>query len=168
MKIVHWSNKVDDIQCLVDKLNTELCLISEANLFIGLDSHLAIIHGYEIVTTKSMSTLGVSRLVLLVREGVKVDIQESWMDEIVASIWLKIRRRGSKSITIGGVYREHSLMLLDFTTILMNRQHCWAGGKDLCTSGALLVLTLVMFWETPTSTCSSGEFLISHMRKWSS
>ena len=107
-----WSNKTDDIQSLVDEMNPHLCLISEANLFDGLYQHLALIHGYEIITTASMKTKGYSRLVLLVRDDVKVEIQEQWMnDDKVASIWLKIRRRGCKPVTVGGVYREHSLLL---------------------------------------------------------
>ena len=103
----YWSSKVEDIQGLVDKMTPHICFISEANLFNGLENYLTNIQGYKLITTKSMSTMGYSRLVLLVKHGVNIDIQEAMMDDTVASIWLKIRRRGCKTVTLGGVYREH-------------------------------------------------------------
>ena len=69
------------------------------------------IDGYQMITTKSMESKKHSRLVLLVESGVKVEVQEQWMDDLVASIWLKIKRRGTSPVTIGGIYREHSLLL---------------------------------------------------------
>ena len=107
----YWSSKTEDIQGLVDEMTPHICFISEANLFQGLDSHLSQIIGYELITTKAMSTMGYSRLVLLVKQGVNIEVQEAMMDDSVASIWLKIKRRGCKTVTLGGVYREHSLLL---------------------------------------------------------
>ena len=38
-------------------------------------------------------------------------------DNDIASIWLKLTRRGSKPITIGGVYRKHRLLLQGFPNL---------------------------------------------------
>ena len=106
-----WSRKTDEIQGLVDELKPQICFISEANLFGGLAPHLSQIEGYDLITTKSMESKKYSRLVLLIESGVKVELQEQWMDDTVASIWLKLKRRGCPPVTIGGIYRQHSLPL---------------------------------------------------------
>ena len=107
----YWDKKVDDIQAMVDELKPDLALISEANLFTGLEVHLRLVTGYSVHCTKGFEVMGYSRLVLLVRDGFEVEVIENWMEDDLATIWLKIRRRGGKCITIGGIYREHRLLL---------------------------------------------------------
>ena len=118
IKVVHWNlgsrywnNKLEDIQHLVDEMNPDLAYISEANLFAGLALHLRQIEGYHLVYTKAMDFFGYSCLILLVKQGFQVKIMEDWMEEEVASIWTKIARRGCKGVYIGGIYREHKLLL---------------------------------------------------------
>ena len=106
-----WDNKSEDIQYLVDEIKPDLAFISEANLFSGLANHMRIIDGYSIVYTSAINTLGYSRLVLIVREGFQVTLKKDWMEDQVASIWVQIKNRGCKGITICGIYREHKLLL---------------------------------------------------------
>ena len=117
-KIVHWNlgsrywdKKTEDIQHLVDELNPDITFISEANLFKGLLPHLRLIDGYNIVLTKDFDAAGYSRIVLLVKEDFQVTIQDTLMEDDISSIWLKVKRKGCRNITIGGVYREHRRLL---------------------------------------------------------
>ena len=55
--------------------------------------------------------MGYSRLLLLVREGVRIDILDSCMSEEVPDIWVRIISKGRKSLVVGGVYREQHLIL---------------------------------------------------------
>ena len=107
----YWGNKTEEIQILVDEMKPDLVFISEANLFSGLSEHERIILGYKLVITRSMEYMGYSRLVLLVREGLDIKIQESLMEAQIASIWVKISGRGLQTTMIGGIYREHKLLL---------------------------------------------------------
>ena len=124
IKIVHWNlgsrywdKKVNDIQLLVDEMNPEIAIISEANLFSGLQSHHRQIDGYNIQVTKDLENLGYSRLVILVREGFHIEIQKTWMEAELSTIWLKIKRRGCRSLTLGAVYREHRLLLQGYPNL---------------------------------------------------
>ena len=108
---MYWDKKVINIQELVDDMNPDAIFISEANLFDGLEPHLRSIERYKLIVTKDFTARGCSRLVLLVREDFQVTLKEELMEEKIASIWFKISRRGCKSITVGGFYREHRLLL---------------------------------------------------------
>ena len=96
---------------MVDEFTPDLAYISEANLFNNVELYQQEIQGYEIVTTKGMQSLGYSRLVLLIRTGLSVTILDNLMEDQVASIWVRISSRGRKTQIIGGVYREHRLLL---------------------------------------------------------
>ena len=72
--------------------------------------------GYDIIRTKAWTTLGHCRLVALVREGLHLDIMDSWMDSQISSIWFKISCRGVKPLYIAAIYREHSILNQQITT----------------------------------------------------
>ena len=67
--------------------------------------------GYNIIHPKTIVSLGYSRIILLVREGVNVQLTEDLMDGIVSSIWIKVNKQGAKSLYLGGIYREHRHLL---------------------------------------------------------
>ena len=51
------------------------------------------------------------RLVMLVREGINVKIHNELMHEDVAVIWASVGDGKSKILKIGGIYREHHVLL---------------------------------------------------------
>ena len=60
----------------------------------------------------TMQTQGYARIILLVKEGVKVKKMEEFMDNQTAMIWVKLSMRGGKKpFHIGGMYRDHKLLL---------------------------------------------------------
>ena len=63
------------------------------------------------ITPNTAIAMGYSRLVLLVKEGVRVSIMDQCMSDQVPAIWVKIISRGRKPIVIGGLYRENHLLL---------------------------------------------------------
>ena len=64
-----------------------------------------------IITPNTNLFLGYSRIILLARNGVRLDIMNNCMDELTPAIWVKIITRGRKPLVIGGVYREFHLLL---------------------------------------------------------
>ena len=84
--------------------------ISEANLDDSIPSHDSLITGYSITLPKTVTRNGTARLVLLTKEDLEFKIRDDLMDDIVSSIWLKIKRPGSKGLLICGLYREHQYL----------------------------------------------------------
>ena len=108
-----WKNKRNQIQALVDQTNPDIMFISEANLDDSTPSHDSLITGYLITLPKTMTRNGTARLVLLTKENLDFKIRDDLMDDIFTSIWLKIKRPGSKGLLICGLYREHQYLLQD-------------------------------------------------------
>ena len=106
-----WENKTEDIQLLVDELNPNIAFISEANYWYGLSPPKYLIQGYELITANTMDNLGYSRIIALVREGTQIRIMHELMNKNdLASIWLRWGGNGQRSIIVGGIYREHTLL----------------------------------------------------------
>ena len=104
------NSKIEEIQALIDEMTPDLLYITEANYFSEFPDHLTHIPGYRQVHPKQLVTMKYSRIVLLVRDGIQVTILEDLMCPEVASIWLKIAKRGCRKFHLGGVYREHMLL----------------------------------------------------------
>ena len=100
-----------EIQAVVNEVDPDLMFISEANLREGVDEVASHVDGYELVYPSTMSTQGYARIMLLVKEGVSFKKMENFMDENAASIWVKIVKKGGKPLHIGGIYRDHRLLL---------------------------------------------------------
>ena len=66
------------------------------------------IPGHYMVLPRTMESMAYARLVLIVRNDLKVQVLEDLMDKEVATIWVKVGTTRRKSVTVGGVYREHS------------------------------------------------------------
>ena len=98
---------MEDIQNFVDKTNPDFTFISEADYFAGMELCLGIITGYRIIMSKALELMGYTKIILLVKDIIEVVIKDAWMEGLVASIWVQVKRRGCKAITIGGVYQEH-------------------------------------------------------------
>ena len=95
---------------LVDQNNADLIFISEANLDELTPEYESLISGYNITFPKTVVRNGTARLVLLSKENLQFELRNDLMDDIVSSIWIKISRRGLKSILVCGIYREHQYL----------------------------------------------------------
>ena len=118
LKIVHWNggakfwtNKTEHIECMINELRPDLMFVSEANIFSHNNDYQIDIEGYKIYHPKQHYSLGYSRIILLAREELKIEIQSNLMDDDIASIWLKVVRKGARKLFICGIYREHQLLL---------------------------------------------------------
>ena len=101
-----WQNKTTEIQALVDEMKPDYCYITEANLAAGLPDYETCIQGYDLNTPLSHDKYKFSRIVLLSREGLKFKVETTRMTADIASIWISVGGKGSKSVLIGGFYRE--------------------------------------------------------------
>ena len=52
--------------------------------------------GYRMILPNTMTTMGHCRIVALVREQLEVEVINDLMEKDLATIWMKIRRRGKK------------------------------------------------------------------------
>ena len=58
-----------------------------------------------------MENLGYSRIIALIKEGTQIKIMNQLMNKNnLSSIWLRWGGNGPRSILIGGIYREHTLL----------------------------------------------------------
>ena len=104
-----WKRKTDNIQLLVDEKSPDVLLISESNLFLDDLDHEIKIEDYDIHMPKTMISMQYSRLIMLTRTGMQLQVMEDLMHPLVSSIWIKISGRGRKNLYIGGIYREQTL-----------------------------------------------------------
>ena len=84
--------------------------MSEANIFLEDEDFETCIPGYRLITSNSLDTLGYTRMVALVKDRIQVEIEGQWMSPQVASIWLKIVKKGGRKLFLCGIYRENKLL----------------------------------------------------------
>ena len=106
-----WHKKVDDVISMVQDYNPDVAAISEANMRAEVDQHMNFIPGYNISTVKDFMEEGVSRLVVLTREGLNFKLLSEKMEAGIASIWLSFVRKGKKPFIVGAIYREHKILM---------------------------------------------------------
>ena len=101
-RVVHWNagsrlwqNKLLDIENFCTDKKPDLCFISEANLWEDVEISDRVIPGHYLVLPNTMRTLKHARLVLVVRNGLSVQVLTKEMDTDTATIWVKI---GSKKM----------------------------------------------------------------------
>ena len=109
-----WKNKLLELEIMLGQMRPDLCYITEANLWKGTPPHEKEIEGYRLVLPKTLNTMNHARIILLVREGINIEILNDYMDGETATIWVKLGSRRSSAITLGGIYREqHQLGMTD-------------------------------------------------------
>ena len=96
--------------CIIGK-TPDLLFVSESNLMETLPEMERQIEGYSLHLPLTMRKHRYARLILLVREGIDVKIHLNLMHEDIAAIWVSIRCGNKYKMKIGGIYREHQLML---------------------------------------------------------
>ena len=111
----HWQKKRDTIQAMADELDPDIFIVTEANLFNDAPDILVNILGYKMVKplTTENKKLQYSRVVMCVRNNLNFEILKKHMDSSTSSIWIKLTKRGQKKITLGAIYREHTLLKQD-------------------------------------------------------
>ena len=105
----HWAQKVNDIQAAVDELKPDYMFISESNLFEKDPMHECLIEGYNIIKPPSAAIIGISRIILLAKNGMNFKLLPHLMNGEIASIWFQTGTKGRNKILVGGMYREHSI-----------------------------------------------------------
>ena len=102
-----WTNKLIDLELLLDEKCPDTCFVSEANLWDNMEDYDCNIPGYYIVLPSTMVSLKHARIILLVKNGLDVHVLREHMDTDTATIWIRIGSSKSRSVIIGGIYREH-------------------------------------------------------------
>ena len=67
--------------------------------------------GYSLVLPNTMEKHKCARIVLLVKNGIDITVHREFMHEDVAAIWVSVRNGRRRVMKIGGVYREHQMLL---------------------------------------------------------
>ena len=96
--------------------NPDVMLISESNVFNSDQDFELITPGYTMLKSRTCEVVNHCRLVALVREGLQLEVMHNWMSTEISSIWFKISSRGCKTLYLGGIYREHSILQQDTVT----------------------------------------------------
>ena len=108
----NWQNKITELDALLQEATPDMLFVTEANLFESLPDYQRYVEGYQIYIPEAMMRKhGYARIVLLVREGLDVHIHEELMHEDISVIWTNLKCSNRRSWKIGGVYREHQLLL---------------------------------------------------------
>ena len=108
----HWQRKKEELEAVLLEVDPDVFIISEANLLLNLESHEKDVPGFKMFFPLTVRNQAVARLVLLVKENLSVDIKEEYMDEEVATVWIKIGARGKKPVLLSGIYREHKFLYM--------------------------------------------------------
>ena len=99
-----------EIEAVIAQYTPDIFLISEANMSMNLSDTEKEIGGYSMVLPRTVEERQLVRLVMLVKEGVRVEEMKNLMDSETASIWVKVGPQGRKPLLIGGIYREHQFL----------------------------------------------------------
>ena len=106
MAHAQWQNKTPEIRQAAIEFQPDMFAITEANLLQNIPEHEKYIQGYDRIQPLTMTRQGHCRIIVLVKEGVEVEIMDYIMEDDLATVWLKIRRQGKKNLIVGAIYRE--------------------------------------------------------------
>ena len=123
-----WQNKQTQIEAMLLDKTPNLVFISEVNLLDTVPDYERHLDGYSMHLPNTMSKHTIARIVLLVKMGIEVSIHREYMHEDVAAIWASVKNGGKKVMMIGGVYREHQMLLKQKpnpTLLLAAQLECW-------------------------------------------
>ena len=109
----HWSKKKLEMEAVIQKYKPDIFSISEANMLVDLPDFEKNLVGYQVHTPPVPREHKMIRIVLLVKDGLTVEILNNFMDPKIAAIWCKIGSRGRKPMTICMAYREHQYILVE-------------------------------------------------------
>ena len=108
-----WQRKIEEMEMLLLEKEPDLAFITDANLLEMVPDNCRNINGYSLILPKTMEYLKYSRIVLLVKNGVEIEVLNSCMEKDISAIWVKIGKVGRKPLVVGGVYTvEQEIALL--------------------------------------------------------
>ena len=125
----HWQRKILELELLVQETDPDLVFISEANLYNTVPDWRRQIQGYKLICPGSLATAGYARLILLVKDAIDCQLLNKFMEDDLATIWVRVGRKSSKPLHIGGVYRQHKLPNqgdMSREVLLMNQRERWS------------------------------------------
>ena len=102
-----WVNQIDEIKLLISEKQPDLAIFTEANIFKSDKDYELHVSDYSLLLPNTMDRIGNCRVAILVKDGVDVQVLNKYMEDHIASIWLKISSKGNKKIHLGAIYREH-------------------------------------------------------------
>ena len=116
-----WQRKTHEVEAVILQYSPDVFIISEANMLNSLHDHCKDIIGYSRIVPLTTQVHKIARLVLLVRNGVRVEVQEKYMDNQLAAVWLKIGARCRRPLFLSGMYREHRYLFQNDETSATDR-----------------------------------------------
>ena len=105
-----WQKKMEEIEILSTEKLPDLLFITEANLFDEVPDYSRYVEGYQIILPNTMEHLRYVRIILLVRNGIQVEVMTDCMEQDLSVIWVKVGRAGRRPLVVGGIYREQHLL----------------------------------------------------------
>ena len=99
-----WHNKLITIEALLVEKQPDICIITEANLWVDNLEEEHLIPGYKLVLPNTMDHLLHARIILLVKNNLNVHVMRDHMESDTATIWFKI---GDTKKTPTGVKQHH-------------------------------------------------------------
>ena len=107
-----WQAKRTEIEAALLMKKPDILFVSEANLYDTLPDNMRNIDGYNLYyPEKMMNKHKYVRIVMLAREELDINIHPEWMHEDLSIIWASVRYSTRKRMRVGGVYREHRLLM---------------------------------------------------------
>ena len=84
--------------------------MTEANLWSSTEEADRVIQGFNLILPSTMEHLHHARIALLVKTDLKVHVLREHMEEDTAVIWIRIGQTKNRTLTIGGIYRQHQIL----------------------------------------------------------
>ena len=85
----------------------DLAIISEANILCSDQDFELFIPEYKLILPNTMQLLNNCRIAILAKEEMDIQVLNKYMNNDIASIWLKLSCKGKKTVNLGAIYREH-------------------------------------------------------------
>ena len=99
------------IEAMLLDFKPDIAIVSEANIFHENQDFELFTQGYKLVLPDTLESQGCVRLTVLIREGFQVKILKEFMDTEIASVWMKVGKKGGRKMHIGAIYRQHHLLI---------------------------------------------------------
>ena len=91
-----WERKKLEVEAVIAQYQSDLFVITEANMMTDLDEHINSIDGYEMILPRTVEVRKASKDCHVGKRGLEVQVQHDLMDTAVAAIWLKVGKKGEK------------------------------------------------------------------------
>ena len=121
----HWQRQTDELSALILNHNPDIIFISEASFHPDLPQYQTNIIGYTLIPARTTEKYNYSRLTSLVKDGINFKLLPDLMSQDTAIIWISLKIPGQKKMTIGGIYREQSILTIDNSDDKQSQEYRW-------------------------------------------